>query len=45
MTPVFPYQVRRSEDGWGGELLLRLKEGKVGIRSEFVLGAGPDVGG
>ena len=28
MTPVFPYQVRRSEDGWGGELLLRLKKGK-----------------
>ncbi len=28
MTPVFPYLVRRSEDGWHGELLLRLKEGK-----------------
>ena len=28
MTPVFPYLVRRSEDGWRGELLLRLKEGK-----------------
>ena len=28
MTPVFPYLVRRSEDGWRGELLLRLKRGK-----------------
>ena len=28
MTPVFPYQVRRAEDGWGAELLLRLKKGK-----------------
>ena len=28
MTPVFPYLVRRSEDGRAGELLLRLKEGK-----------------
>ena len=28
MTPVFPYLVRRSEDGWRGELLLRIKNGK-----------------
>ena len=28
MTPVFPYLVRRTEDGWRGELLLRLKRGK-----------------
>ena len=28
MTPVFPYQVRRTEDGRGAELLLRLKKGK-----------------
>ena len=28
MTPVFPYLVRRSEDGWRGELLLRLRNGK-----------------
>ena len=27
MTPVFPYLVRRSESGFGGELLLRLKDG------------------
>ena len=28
MTPVFPYLVRRSDDGWRGELLLRLKDGR-----------------
>lgn len=28
MTPVFPYLIRRSEDGWRGELLLRFEEGK-----------------
>ncbi len=28
MVPVFPYQVRKAEDGWRGELLLRLKDGK-----------------
>ena len=28
MTPVFPYQIRRSEDGWRGELLLRLRNGR-----------------
>ena len=28
MQPVFPYLVRRSEDGGRGELLLRLKGGK-----------------
>ena len=28
MTPVFPYQIRRSQDGWRGELLLRLRNGK-----------------
>ncbi len=28
MTPVFPYLIRRSEDGWRGELLLRLKDGR-----------------
>ena len=28
MTPVYPYLVRRSEDGWRGELLLRRKKGK-----------------
>ena len=28
MKPVFPYLVRRSEDGGRGELLLRLKGGK-----------------
>ena len=28
MTPVFPYLIRRSEDGWRGELLLRLRNGK-----------------
>ena len=28
MTPVFPYLIRRSEDGWRGELLLRLRSGK-----------------
>ena len=28
MTPVFPYLVRRADDGWRGELLLRLKDGR-----------------
>ncbi len=28
MTPVFPYLIRRSQDGWRGELLLRLRSGK-----------------
>ena len=28
MTPVFPYLIRRSEDGWRGELLLRLRNGR-----------------
>jgi len=28
MTPVFPYQIRRSDDGRRGELLLRLRGGK-----------------
>ena len=28
MTPVFPYSISRSEDGWRGELLLRLRNGK-----------------
>ena len=28
MTPVFPYLIRRSQDGWRGELLLRLRNGK-----------------
>ena len=28
MTPVFPYQIRRAADGWRGELLLRLKNGR-----------------
>ena len=28
MTPVLPYLIRRSEDGWRGELLLRLRNGK-----------------
>ncbi len=28
MTPVFPYLIRRSDDGWSGELLLRLKNGR-----------------
>lgn len=28
MTPVFPYLIRRSKDGWRGELLLRLRNGK-----------------
>lgn len=28
MTPVFPYLIRRSGDGWRGELLLRLRNGK-----------------
>lgn len=28
MTPVFPYLIRRSEDGWRGDLLLRLRNGK-----------------
>ena len=28
MTLVFPYLIRRSESGSGGELLLRLKEGR-----------------
>ena len=28
MTPVFPYLVRRSDDAWRGELLLRLKDGR-----------------
>lgn len=29
MTPVFPYLIRRSQDGWRGELLLRLRNGKA----------------
>ena len=29
MTPVFPYLIRRSQDGWRGELLLRLRSGKA----------------
>ena len=29
MTPVFPYMIRRSQDGWRGELLLRLRNGKA----------------
>ena len=29
MTPVFPYLIRRSQDGWRGELLLLLKSGKA----------------
>ena len=29
MTPVFPYLIRRSNDGWRGELLLRLRNGKA----------------
>ena len=33
MTPVFPYEIRRSEDGWRGELLLRLRNG----RSAYVI--------
>ena len=28
MTPVFPYLVRRTEAGYGGELLLRVKDGR-----------------
>ena len=28
MTPVYPYQIRRSEDGGRGELLLQLKDRK-----------------
>jgi bifunctional DNase/RNase len=28
MVPVFPYHIRRSEDGQGGELLLRLRSEK-----------------
>ncbi len=28
MVPVFPYQIRRAEDGWRGELLLRLRDGR-----------------
>lgn len=28
MTPVFPYLIRRNESGYGGELLLRLKDGR-----------------
>ncbi len=28
MTPVFPYLIRRSSDGWRGELLLQLRNGK-----------------
>ena len=28
MIPVFPYLVRRTESGYGGELLLRLKDGR-----------------
>ena len=28
MTPVFPYLIRRSQDGWRGELLLKLRSGK-----------------
>lgn len=28
MTPVYPFQIRRSEDGGRGELLLQLKDGK-----------------
>ena len=28
MTPVFPYLIRRSDDGWRGELLLRLKDSR-----------------
>ena len=28
MTPVFPCSVRRSDDGWREELLLRLKDGR-----------------
>ncbi len=28
MTPVFPFLVRRTESGCGGELLLRLKDGR-----------------
>ena len=28
MTPVFPYLIRRSQDGWRGELRLRLRTGK-----------------
>ena len=28
MTPVFPYLIRRSEDGCRGELLLRLRNGR-----------------
>jgi len=27
MIPVVPYQVRRAEDGWRGQLLLRLRHG------------------
>lgn len=28
MTPVFPYLVRRNESGYGGELLLRVRDGR-----------------
>ena len=28
MTPVFPYLIRRSKDGWRGELLMRVRSGK-----------------
>ena len=35
MIPVFPYQIRRKEDGMGGELLLRLKNGKSAYILDF----------
>ena len=33
MIPVFPYLIRRTGDGWQGELLMRLKNG----RSAYVI--------
>ena len=33
MTPVVPYRIRKSEDGVRGELLLRLKNERVGYMS------------
>jgi bifunctional DNase/RNase len=31
MIQVFPYHIRRSEDGYSGELLLRLGQGKTAV--------------
>ena len=37
MTPVVPYQIRKSEDGGRGELLLRLKNERVGYMIQLPL--------